>query len=85
MIDRLAPRVQQFVDDALDHAAAQGRADLIADLAFPLPFQVISEMLGMPDSDRDQMRGWAHTLTLGLEAAARAATPRRRSSTRRIT
>jgi cytochrome P450 len=24
-------------------------------------------MLGMPDSDHDQMRDWAHTLTLGLE------------------
>jgi cytochrome P450 len=24
-------------------------------------------MLGMPDGDRDQLRGWAHTLTLGLE------------------
>ena len=41
--------------------------EVIADLAFPLPFQVISDMLGMPDADRDELRGWAHTLTLGLE------------------
>ncbi|HEX9504766.1 MAG TPA: cytochrome P450 [Acidimicrobiia bacterium] len=67
VVDRLGSRVQEFVDGALDTAAACGHADLIADLAFPLPFQVISEMLGMPDADRDQMRGWAHTLTIGLE------------------
>ena len=41
--------------------------EVIADLAFPLPFQVISEMLGMPQGDRSQLRDWAHTLTLGLE------------------
>ena len=41
--------------------------EVVADLAFPLPFQVISDMLGMPDADRDQLRSWAHTLTLGLE------------------
>src|SRR5437899_1252624 len=41
--------------------------EVIADIAFPLPFQVISDMLGMPDGDRDELRNWAHTLTLGLE------------------
>ena len=41
--------------------------DVIADLAFPLPFQVISDMLGMPASEETQLRDWAHTLTLGLE------------------
>ena len=35
--------------------------DVIADLAFPLPFTVISEMLGMPDADRDQLRDWSGT------------------------
>jgi cytochrome P450 len=41
--------------------------DLIADLAFPLPFQVISELLGMPEGDRDQLRAWSHTLTQVLD------------------
>jgi cytochrome P450 len=75
MIDGLAPRVQAlvdgFLDDAVarahDGAAAGGTVDLIGDFAFPLPFQVISEMLGMPDADRDRLRDLSHTLTLGLE------------------
>ena len=67
-IEQLTPRVQELVDDALDAAVARGDGlEVVADLAFPLPFQVISDMLGMPDADRDELRGWAHTLTLGLE------------------
>ena len=46
----------------LDAVAARGTGtmDLIADLAFPLPFVVISEMLGIPEGrDRFQLREWS--------------------------
>ena len=66
-VETLIPRVQRLVDEMLDAADADGRMDLIADLAFPLPFAVISEMLGMPDADRDQLRTWSHTLVKTLE------------------
>jgi cytochrome P450 len=68
MVEQLAPRVQAMVDDALDAVVARGgEMDVIGDLAFPLPFRVISAMLGMPASEEAQLRDWAHTLTLGLE------------------
>jgi cytochrome P450 len=68
VIERLAPNVQAMVDDALDRALTRGGdMDVIADLAFPLPFRVITELLGMPPSDEEPMRELAHTLTLGLE------------------
>jgi cytochrome P450 len=67
-VEQLAPRVQVLVDEALDAVVERGAGmDVIGDLAFPLPFRVISEMLGMPDSDQDELRTWSHTLTLGLE------------------
>jgi cytochrome P450 len=67
-IDQLTPRVQELVDAAFDDVVARGNTmEVIADLAFPLPFQVISDMLGLPEVDRDEIRGWSHTLTLGLE------------------
>ena len=67
-IERLTPRVQALVDRALDDVVARGATmEVIGDLAFPLPFQVISDMLGMPTADRDELRAWAHTLTLALE------------------
>ncbi|HEY3673301.1 MAG TPA: cytochrome P450 [Acidimicrobiia bacterium] len=71
-VERLAPRVQAMVDEMLDAAVARGTDtddgfDVISDLAFPLPFRVITEMLGMPVSEEAQIRDLAHTLTLGLE------------------
>ncbi len=63
----LRPVVQRIVDQHLDAVADLDQFDLIADLAFPLPFTVISEMLGMPDSDRDQLREWSHTLVRILD------------------
>ena len=67
MVHELRPRIQALVDEALDTMAARGESDVISDLAFPLPFTVISEMLGMPDGNRDEVRGWSHTLTKTLD------------------
>jgi cytochrome P450 len=66
-IENLRPRIQQLVDEALDRAAAAGEMELVSELAFPLPFVVISEMLGIPDADRDQIREWSGTLVRSLE------------------
>jgi cytochrome P450 len=65
MIESLRPRVQQLVDEHLDAVVARGTGtmDVIADLAFPLPFVVISEMLGIPEErDRWQLREWSGAL-----------------------
>jgi cytochrome P450 len=61
-VEELHPRVQQLVDGHLDDVVARGSGemDLIADLAFPLPFVVISDMLGIPEGrDRNQLREWS--------------------------
>jgi cytochrome P450 len=67
IVRSLRPRVQQLVDGLLEEMAGRGETDLIHDLAFPLPFTVISELLGMPESDRDQLREWSHTMTATLD------------------
>jgi cytochrome P450 len=57
-IERLRPRVQTIVDDLLDDVAAHGpdsRVDLVASFAFPLPFTVICELLGVPADDRSEL------------------------------
>ncbi|MGH9185704.1 MAG: cytochrome P450 [Acidimicrobiales bacterium] len=66
-IERLRARVQEIVDGELDAAGQRGEFDLIKDLAFPLPFTVISELLGMPDIDHDQLRSWSGMLVRTLE------------------
>lgn len=71
-IARLEARVAEVADERLAAAAAisadAGSVDLIETLAFPLPFQVIHEMLGMPDSvDADILRGLSQTVTQSLD------------------
>ena len=60
MIEELRPRVEALVSEHLDRAPLDGPFDLISGLAFPLPFIVISEMLGIPEgADRAQLREWS--------------------------
>jgi cytochrome P450 len=66
-IERLTPVVQQLVDDALDQMDDEGKVDLIDALAFPLPFTVISVMLGMPETDTTRLRELSHTVVRSLE------------------
>jgi cytochrome P450 len=54
-VEELRPRVQAIVDDLLDEVAAAGpdaRIDLVGAFAFPMPFTVICELLGVPEPDR---------------------------------
>jgi cytochrome P450 len=54
-IEALRPRVRAIVDDLLDAIGAMDpdtTVDLVASFAFPLPFTVICELLGVPEPDR---------------------------------
>jgi cytochrome P450 len=66
-IAALQPRIEELVDGMLAAAAAQGQADLVDALAFPLPFAVISEMLGTPAADHERIRTLSGTLVRSLE------------------
>ena len=55
----LEPRVRELARQYLDRFAGDGRCDFVRDFAARLPMDVISEMLGVPESDRDMLRGWA--------------------------
>ncbi|MFZ9383904.1 MAG: cytochrome P450 [Ilumatobacteraceae bacterium] len=66
-IERLRPRIQQLVDDVLDVAARRGGIELVDELAFPIPFQVISDLLAMPTDRADELREWSQIITFSLE------------------
>ncbi|MEO7071266.1 MAG: cytochrome P450, partial [Nostocoides sp.] len=63
---RLQPRIDEIVEERLDalEAASAGRSepvDLVDEFAFPVPFQVICELLGVAPEDRDLFRRLAHS------------------------
>ena len=53
-VQALRPAVESMVDDLLDELA--GDADFVPAFAFPLPVNVIGELLGVPAADRAQFQ-----------------------------
>lgn len=63
----LAPRIEQITAELLDKIAGKGEAQLIKDVAGPLPVIVIAEILGIPAKDRHLFKEWSDKL---VESAA---------------
>ncbi|MER5972961.1 cytochrome P450 [Streptomyces sp. NPDC002055] len=61
-VGRLRPYIQEVTDELLDQWAPGGGADLVAELAVPLPVTVICQLLGVPDADRAEVRTWSNDL-----------------------
>ena len=65
-VDQLRPRIQHRAEALLDAVQDQYQMDLIEDFAFPLPAQIILEVLGLP-TDRDHLsrfRRWMDAVTI---------------------
>ncbi|SHF59884.1 cytochrome P450 [Streptoalloteichus hindustanus] len=59
-IERLRPGVERLVRRRVDAIVHSGPpADLVAELAQPLPITVICELLGVPEGDRAAFHAWA--------------------------
>ena len=55
-MEALRPRVAAIVNERLDRLAELGEADVMAELAFPMPVTVVGEMVGVPEEDREWFR-----------------------------
>ncbi|QEV22005.1 cytochrome P450 [Streptomyces alboniger] len=62
LVADLEPRIAEVTGQLLDRAEDQGRLELVADLAYPMPVMVIADMLGVPRSDRDLFKQWVDTI-----------------------
>src|SRR5690242_18095705 len=58
-IEGLRSHIGDIVNGLLDAVEPAGRMDIIEDLAYPLPAIVTAELLGVPPSDRDQLKTWS--------------------------
>ena len=66
-IDSLRPSIEGYVEKYLAPYAEAGGGDLLEAVAFPLPVNVIGEMLGVPEADRGQFRQLVADLVAILE------------------
>jgi cytochrome P450 len=67
IVEQMRSRIQAITDGLLDRVQAAGQADLIADLAYPLPVTVIAELLGIPPEDHEQFHDWSDALAHSLD------------------
>ena len=63
----LQPRVEALVERLLDRAAGRGTVDLIGEFAAAIPLQLIGDMLGIPDGERQPLRDWSLAILGALE------------------
>ncbi|MCV7228999.1 cytochrome P450 [Mycolicibacterium komossense] len=69
-VEGLRPAIQQVTDRCIDEILAGGQpADIITELALPVPTEVISEMLGVPYEDHEFFQ---HHANVGLARYASA-------------
>ena len=63
----LQDRIEKLVDRLLEEAAAKGEIDLITDFAAAIPVALIGDMLGIPQDEREPLRGWSLAILGALE------------------
>ena len=65
-VEAMEPRILKHVDGLLDVVAPLGNMQFNRDFATPLPLVVISELLGLPESERQDFKHWADEYLLFL-------------------
>ena len=70
MLERVVDSVRGIVEGVLDEArrtaeANDGRLDVVADVAAPIPLRVICDMMGVPADDRDQVLAASNVILSG--------------------
>jgi biflaviolin synthase len=73
---RLRPRAQRMLDALVDGVVRDGPpADLVERVLEPFPIAVVSEVMGVPDADRERVHSWTREIIStsgGVEGAERA-------------
>jgi hypothetical protein len=69
-IEKLRPRIETIVGELLDGLARKREADLVLELAYPLPVIVIAEMLGVPKEERARFKHWSDEVVRSMGVAS---------------
>ena len=66
-IAEMEPNLIALVDRLLDALAKKGDPDLIGDFAAAIPIEVIGNLLGVPEEEREPLRSWSLAILGALE------------------
>jgi hypothetical protein len=65
-VERLRPFLKTAAHALIDGFAARGACEFVAEFADAYPSLGLSELIGVPQQDRDRFRAWANTIGLGF-------------------
>jgi len=67
LIAALLDRVAEAVERVVERTDLAGEVDLITEFAYPLPINVIAELLGVPPHDRERFQDWSRAVARGMD------------------
>jgi cytochrome P450 len=67
IVAQLRGQIQRLTDDLLDRVQERKQMDVVADLAYPLPVNVICALLGVPLEDHTRFHAWSDAIARSLD------------------
>lgn len=68
-LERRRPAIKAIVAAAFERVVGIGEIDAAAELATPVPVDVIAELLGVPRAHRTRFRAWSDDIVVGFSLA----------------
>src|SRR5262249_41257624 len=81
-IEGLRPWLTEIATGLIDNLAGQTRADIVDDVAYPLPVTAICKILGVPPEDQPRFRAWADAIIDAVDPTTGTLHERTRRPTR---
>lgn len=66
-VERLRHHAESIVDQRLDQLLEAGTFDVVHDFGFHLPVTIISELVGVPEADREMLGPWSAEASRSLD------------------
>ncbi|MEP6983971.1 MAG: cytochrome P450 [Chloroflexota bacterium] len=66
-VEGLRLQIGNICNDLVDAVVETGQIEVLSDFAVPLPVNVISELLGVPEADRPLLRPWSNNIVAMYE------------------
>jgi cytochrome P450 family 109 len=63
------PRIREYIDELLDAVEERGNGhmEIVGDLAYPLPVQLIAEIIGIPPEQHAQFKHWSNLIVQDID------------------